>query len=77
MGHCSLCGVCSTWTSLRELRALTLGEGLGQECRRQDLGYLSHLVLRCRWSASIPTLLRKVQNSQPEDSRIPRDLARE
>lgn len=77
MGHGSLCGVRSVSTSLRELRALTLGEGLGQGCRRQDLGYLSHAVLRGPWAASIPTLLRKGQSSQPEDSRIPKDLARE
>lgn len=79
MGHCSLCGVGvrSTSTSLREQRALTLGEGLGQECRRRDLGYPSHLVLRGPCSASIPTLLKKGQSAQPEDSRIPRDLDRE
>lgn len=77
MGHCNLCGVRSTSTSLRGQRAPTLGEGLGQECRRQNLGYQSHLVLRCPCSASIPTLLKKGQSSQPEDSRIPRDLDRE
>jgi hypothetical protein len=58
MGHCSLCGVNSVLTLLREEWALILGEGLGRNGKRSGLRHLLTLVY------SKSTVSRKDQSSQ-------------